>query len=59
MKTITITDDQKNIILDSLRERIANLYRLADQYKGNKDAVMACLAEKRRVEKVLEYLKKL
>ena len=58
MKTITITPEQESIILDALRERIGKLYQLADNYKCNKEAVMDCLDEAKRVRATLEDFKR-
>lgn len=55
--TVQITPEQQQILMDSLRDRIGKLYDIAFSYKGNTEAKKDCLAEKRRVEQMLETVK--
>ena len=53
---IEITPEQKQILIDSMRDRIDKLYKMSEAYRdgGNKEAQMDCLEEKRRVQNLLE-----
>ena len=61
MKTLKITQEQQQIIIDSLRDRIGKLYKMSEAYRdgGNKEAQMDCFDEKRKVQKVLDIIAQL
>ena len=53
---LNITPEDRQILIDSMRDRIDKLYRMSEAYRdgGNKEAQMDCLEEKRRVQKLLD-----
>lgn len=55
---LNITPEDRQILIDSMRDRIDKLYRMSEAYRdgGNKEAQMDCLDEKRRVHSVLEKI---
>ena len=52
---IEITPEERQILVDSMGDRIGRLYRMSEAYRDghNKEAQMDCLEEKRRVQIVL------
>lgn len=59
--TRNLTQEQEQIIIDALRDRVGKLYKMSEGYRdgGNKEAQMDCLEERKRVQEVLDKIKAL
>ena len=59
MKTITITEEERLIILYALNDRETRMYRDADAYKrgGNQVAMKDCLNEAKKAKALLDQIR--
>lgn len=59
--TLNITPAEQQVLIDSMRDRIDKLYRIAESYRDghNKEAQMDCMDEKNRVQNVLAKVRAL
>lgn len=58
-RELELTQEEQDVIIDALNNRIDYLFALAERYKAvsDKDSQMDCVNEQRRVKKVLERFK--
>lgn len=56
--TLEITPAEQQVLIDSLRGSIHDLYEASEAYRdgGNKEAQMDCLEEKRKVQRLLDKI---
>lgn len=54
--TIELTREQIYILIESMRDRIRELWEMSEAYKkgGNREAQLDCLYEKKRVQILLD-----
>jgi hypothetical protein len=58
MINFELTPEEQQILIDSLRGSIHELYEASEAYRegGNKEAQVDCLEEKRRVQRLLDRI---
>ena len=56
--TFIITEEERQIVIYSLRDRISRLYRDSWAYRdnGNTEAQMDCIKEIKKVQLLLDYI---
>lgn len=57
--TLNITPAEQQVLIDSMRDRIDKLYRIAESYHHNEEARRDCMDEKNRVQNVLAKVRAL
>lgn len=57
--TLNITPAEQQVLIDSMRDRIDKLYRIAESYRNNEEARRDCMDEKNRVQNVLAKIRAL